>query len=380
MLEQHDCAELAGTACFAKVDQTKAGEENMKKVSVIVPIYKAAAYLPECVDSLIAQTYQNLEILLIDDGSPDESGAIADAYAAKDPRIKVFHKENGGVSSARNLGIQNATGEYIAFVDSDDHVVPNMYELLMAAADKYDADQACCNINNIYADHIKQECHAFGNRVLFDEEIYKELTCSLLLPEAAKKASLLQSPCNKLYRRSIITENEILFVTGINYGEDWLFNVNFYRYARCVAFICEHLYNYNRVTEGSLSKKVRWDGFDQSVRLRSMEREWYPELRTEAEFHNLILSIQSHYLSMYANRCGYKGFAKYARSLFDNEYLQATYRSAADIQYKYKVPRFCIQYPNSSFHRGLYQIWAVMHVAIDAVKYYVKMILGMFRK
>ena len=93
-----------------------------KVISVIVPIYKTAAYLPECVDSLIAQTYENLEILLVDDGSPDESGTIADAYAAKDPRIKVFHKENGGVSSARNLGIQNATGEYIAFVDSDDAV------------------------------------------------------------------------------------------------------------------------------------------------------------------------------------------------------------------------------------------------------------------
>jgi len=90
------------------------------KISVIVPVYKAEAYLRRCVNSILAQTFQDFEVLLIDDGSPDKSGKICDDYVKKDSRVRVFHKENGGVSSARNLGLDNAVGRYIAFVDSDD--------------------------------------------------------------------------------------------------------------------------------------------------------------------------------------------------------------------------------------------------------------------
>ena len=94
--------------------------ETTPKISVIVPVYKTEAYLHRCVDSILAQTFQDFEVLLIDDGSPDRSGEICDVYAQKDRRVRVFHKENGGVSSARNCGLDNAKGEWICFVDSDD--------------------------------------------------------------------------------------------------------------------------------------------------------------------------------------------------------------------------------------------------------------------
>ena len=97
-------------------------------ISIVVPVYKVEAYLPACLDSLVGQTYENLEIILVDDGSPDRSGAICDEYAARDPRIRVIHKENGGASTARNAGLAIATGELIAFVDSDDFVSLDMYE------------------------------------------------------------------------------------------------------------------------------------------------------------------------------------------------------------------------------------------------------------
>ena len=103
-------------------------------ISVIVPIYNTLNYLQRCVDSIRRQTYKYLEIILVDDGSTDRSGAMAEKFALEDRRIKVFHKENGGVSSARNLGIDKARGEYIGFVDSDDYIEPEMYERLLAVA------------------------------------------------------------------------------------------------------------------------------------------------------------------------------------------------------------------------------------------------------
>lgn len=103
----------------------------MPQISVIVPVYNAERYLHRCVDSILSQTFSNFELLLINDGSKDSSGAICDEYAAKDPRVRVFHKENGGVSSARNLGLDNACGEWIAFVDSDDWISENYLESML---------------------------------------------------------------------------------------------------------------------------------------------------------------------------------------------------------------------------------------------------------
>lgn len=112
-------------------------------ISVIVPVYNVEAFLPRCVDSILAQTYENLEIILVDDGSPDGCGTICDGYAAKDNRVKVIHKENGGLSSARNAGLEAATGEYIAFVDSDDWIELEMYGHMLSLLDKYEAKLVC---------------------------------------------------------------------------------------------------------------------------------------------------------------------------------------------------------------------------------------------
>lgn len=115
-----------------------------KKISVIIPVYKVEKYLAKCLDSVISQTYRELEIILVDDGSPDGCGEICDEYASKDERIKVIHKENGGVARARNAGLDIASGDYIGFVDSDDWIEPDMYELLIKNAVKYGADMSMC--------------------------------------------------------------------------------------------------------------------------------------------------------------------------------------------------------------------------------------------
>ncbi len=118
--------------------------QGLPLISVIVPVYKVEPYLKKCVDSILAQTYLNLEIILVDDGSPDSCGAICDSYAAQDSRIQVIHKPNGGLSDARNAGLDIATGEYIGFVDSDDYIAPTMYAQLLDGLVSAQADMAVC--------------------------------------------------------------------------------------------------------------------------------------------------------------------------------------------------------------------------------------------
>ena len=122
--------------------------EMDKLISIIVPVYNVEKYVAECIESIIKQTYQNLEILLIDDGSTDNSGKICDKYAEKDKRIKIIHKENGGVSSARNLGLDLAQGEYIAFIDSDDFVSNKYIESLYSAIEHKDAEIVLSKYSN----------------------------------------------------------------------------------------------------------------------------------------------------------------------------------------------------------------------------------------
>ena len=160
-------------------------------LSVIVPVYKVEAYLRDCVDSILAQTYQNLEIILVDDGSPDNCGAICDEYAAKDSRIRVIHKPNGGLSDARNAGMSIATGEYLMFVDSDDLLTLNAAQTLMGLAAQEQADIV------------------IGNHLRFEEELPQIPTCSAApnvhTPEEAA-ADMLQNGCAawaRVFRRSI---------------------------------------------------------------------------------------------------------------------------------------------------------------------------------
>lgn len=122
----------------------------MCEISIIVPVYKVEKYLEKCVDSILAQTFTDFELILVDDGSPDRSGAMCDEYAQKDSRVRVIHKENGGLSSARNAGIDVAKGRYLGFVDSDDYIDSKMYEQLFTDIEREQADLSICGIYHVY--------------------------------------------------------------------------------------------------------------------------------------------------------------------------------------------------------------------------------------
>lgn len=131
--------------------------QKAPEISVIVPVYNVQAYLPRCLDSILAQTFRDMEIILVDDGSPDESGAICDEYAARDERVRVIHKANGGVSSARNAGLDVARGRWIGFVDSDDYIAPDMYEYLHSIAIREQAQIAMCDAYMFYDNGVVEE-------------------------------------------------------------------------------------------------------------------------------------------------------------------------------------------------------------------------------
>ncbi len=164
-------------------------------LSVIIPVYNAEEYLNRCVESVRNQTYSNLEIILIDDGSSDKSGEICDKYAAEDKRIRVIHKQNGGQSSARNMGLDIASGELIGFVDSDDYIQSNMYEFLFYLMNKYHADISCCNYERLdKSGHIR-----FCSDDL-DEELVLSGKESLRMLLSQQK--IIYAPWNKLYKRN----------------------------------------------------------------------------------------------------------------------------------------------------------------------------------
>ena len=162
-------------------------------VSIIIPVYKVEEYLDECIESVIRQSYENLEIILVDDGSPDACPQMCDTWAERDARIKVIHKTNGGLSSARNAGLDICTGEYIAFVDSDDWIKPNMIARMLEVIERENADMCACNIISCYP----------NREVAWGGKNYRVGNAETMLKLLYHDAEFPVSAVNKLYKRRL---------------------------------------------------------------------------------------------------------------------------------------------------------------------------------
>ena len=202
-------------------------------VSVIVPIYKVESYLPRCIESIINQTYKNLEIFLVDDGSPDNCGRIADEYAHKDLRIKVLHKENGGLSDARNYALDFITGEYVTFIDSDDTVDPKYIEILVDLISKSNTNVSMVGYQ-IFDDNMSISVYDGGP---FEKVIYSQEKAL----QKALKVQLMQSAWGKLYKRQIF--KDLRFPKGMLY-EDLAIFYDVIDMSNGIAYIDLPLYKY----------------------------------------------------------------------------------------------------------------------------------------
>ena len=220
---------------------------NTDLISVIIPVYNVEQYLNRCVDSVINQTYKNLEIILIDDGSTDNSGKICDEYALKDNRIKIVHKQNAGVSSARNEGLKIAKGDYVGFVDSDDYIEKDMYEVLHNSLIENKTEISCCDF---FAFNKKENKYV----PCFDTTINGVLSINETLNTKSGHGGNLWS---KLYSKKVISD--IRFNENLSFGEDYMFVMNAFFKAKRIAFSKDakyyYYYNVNSVTRRQFFKK-----------------------------------------------------------------------------------------------------------------------------
>lgn len=208
----------------------------MELISVIVPVYKVEPYLDQCISSIVNQTYPNLEIILVDDGSPDNCPAMCDAWAEKDQRIRVIHKPNGGLSDARNAGMAAATGELMAFVDSDDWVDSRYLECLYHAMKQTNADISACDLREVYDDQTASELY-LGQA---EAEI---ATPAEAINDILHNRRFRAVAWNKLYTREIL-KNEHFETARLH--EDEFFSYRLYDKAERLAYISLPLYNYRK--------------------------------------------------------------------------------------------------------------------------------------
>ena len=224
-------------------------------ISVIVPVYRVEKYLERCVKSILSQTYKNLEVILVDDGSPDQCPAICDACAEKDARVKVIHQENKGLSGARNAGIDAASGEYLAFVDSDDYVSPHFIEELYQLLQDTGCAIGQCRFSYVKGDGLVEEgdsafCIYRGESLM--EQLYG--------PE--EKATCFVVAWNKLYRAELFKETGIRYPEG-RIHEDEATTYRLFHEAKKLAFLDQVLYGYYTENGGSITsvfsaKRLQW--------------------------------------------------------------------------------------------------------------------------
>lgn len=210
-------------------------------LSVIIPVFNRERFLKRCVESVAASSLQNIEIILIDDGSEDHSGALCDQLAKADNRILVIHQQNAGVSAARNRGLEKAQGKYFAFVDSDDYIEPDMYEKMIVAMEEHDADMVCCGIS--------RECEDGTERVKkFSHEhvdAYVDAVGGLkLLLSVSGAKGIMFMPGNKMGKRDVQVKNRVFFDENLYESEDGVFWGEYIVSIRKIALLNDPFYHY----------------------------------------------------------------------------------------------------------------------------------------
>ena len=229
-------------------------------ISLVIPVYNVEKYLDKCMESVLAQTYDNFEVILVDDGSTDNSGKMCDEYAKRDSRVIVYHQQNSGVSVARNVGIENAKGEFISFIDSDDWIDKNYLQKLVSAQIKYNADLTICEYTNIYDDgKLRDRRRSFGSNVYYNDK-------SIIVREVIPKVFSFQSmdnPICRLYSKSIIRKYNLVFLPQVCIHEDCFFNFEYLNHIDSLTYINDSLYD-RIIRNDSATRIYRENIYDES--------------------------------------------------------------------------------------------------------------------
>lgn len=250
-----------------------------KLISVIIPVYNVSAYLPECIRSILDQDHRELEVILIDDGSTDDSGGICDEWASMDSRIRVIHQKNGGAAAAKNAGLRVATGAFLSFVDSDDYLAPGAYSHMLGLLEQYDADVVQCAYRDVYRDRTENQIHREGRTVFTTLDYLKryttDWTCGLLW--------------DKLYRRKIF--DGICFEEGHRIDDEY-FTYQGIMNANKVVSDDRIIYSYRKRRSSVMAspesgRKILLDRIDYLGKRRHNIGKRFPELRVVFDRHFL---------------------------------------------------------------------------------------------
>ena len=229
----------------------------METVSIIIPIYNAQKYIETCLDSVIKQTYQHFEVVLVDDGSKDASGVICDNYAKNDRRITVYHRENSGVSAARNFGLEHAKGKYILFVDADDAMESDMLEGCVLLAESYKAELVICSFRYHMMDDNRVVENSLGSDFC---ETAKELFDHWFTVLVEKE--ILNPPWNKFVRKDLLDKNQIRFHEKFSICEDMAFSIQILAASKKTVLTGKMYYNYYLKSSGTLVYKFHENYFE----------------------------------------------------------------------------------------------------------------------
>lgn len=291
-------------------------------ISIIIPVFNTELWLSECLDTVLNQTFTNFEILLIDDGSVDNSGFICDKYASLDERVSVFHIQNVGVSRARNFGLEHSSGQYICFVDSDDTIHPNLLEVLVNEQYRTKVDWIISGYITKYEKTNTERAYQLDSKVNYG-------SVGNLFVESDMKGIFFTN-CGKLYLKSLLDKYSIKFSSNHTMGEDFLFNKDYLLRISSYATIGVEYYYYRMVNNSqSLINKYRHDYFDINIYLLQtrikicsklgISNEKYFEFLNSKKYEIILLSIINLYKPdcTETRRTKYVCFEKYRRYLSD---------------------------------------------------------------
>lgn len=329
------------------------------KISIIVPVYNCEKYLEDCIQSLLNQTIKECEFIFINDGSTDKSYHILNKYERVDKRIVVLNEDNQGVSVARNIGIEAATGEYIGFVDGDDWIDLNMYEVLYHTAVKNNLDLVISNFEQeLDGKEIINRLDIVDNLVINKEKIIADI-----LPQFLQHDKL-NTVCNKIYKRKIIIENKIRFSKAVALGEDGAFNIKFFSSAKSLMYINYTGYNYREVVGSATRNIFEKDYFKRALEVYKGEvsqiyydnfGEDYIEKLKAIKFLENVISYTYIYFKP-TNQVSFKDRYKYVKKMINNNEVNTTINKYLNIigENKGRYERVLIKFIKMKFIFGIY--------------------------
>lgn len=327
--------------------------ERKLKVSIIIPVYNAEQYLRKCIESILNQELQQFELILVDDGSTDNSLSICQSYKQKDERVQVIHQINQGVSVARNTGIKVAKGEFIAFVDADDWIEAAMYEEMYAQAIKYEAEAVVCNYVEEWPNQRLLKKHHINKPVIDTQAEKEQLVLNLIAGKYLNdldNMTAFRGSCFYLYKRENLQEQGYLFEEELPIGEDFVFNLNILPTLKHIAAVEGSYYHYH-INEASTTQKYRKNCYEeQKILIQSVERTLISHNLKEQAKEKLEVMKLTYLVTRVVNECHKDNKKSYKEKI----------KAIKDMCSEASMQRLLKQFDDTQFTRGR-KLWFSMY-------------------